>query len=128
MSNEKNPVIICEEDYKKFSTLLNIKQNSIAADDMSLAAEISRATVVKDDELPPHTIRIGSNVSVVDVEANREMDFELVMPEHANSKEKKISILSPMAAAIIGFKQGDNVEWKMPSGLKKLKIARVENG
>lgn len=49
------------------------------------------------------------------------------MPPMADIKTKKISILTPMAAALIGFKQGDSVKWKMPSGLKTYNVLEVHN-
>lgn len=127
MNNEKNPVVLCEEDYKKFSEILNLKQTSNVSHEMSLAHEISRAIIVKDNAFPPNTIRINSIVVVKDIDTDKEMDFQLVMPGEADAKEKKISILSPMAAAIIGFREGEEVDWKMPAGMKHLKILKVSN-
>jgi regulator of nucleoside diphosphate kinase len=58
---------------------------------------------------------------------NKITGLTIVMPPHADIKQKKISILTPMAAALIGFRKGDEVEWKMPSGLKKYKILEVKD-
>ena len=127
MNNDKNPVVLCEGDYKKFSEILNLKQTSNASHEMSLAHEISRAIIVKDNAFPPNTIRINSKVVVKDIDTKKEIDFQLVMPAEADARDKKISILSPMAAAIIGFREGDEVDWQMPAGMKHLKILQVSN-
>ncbi len=126
MNNDNNPVVLCEEDYKKLTDLMNFNNAPKADHEMTLAHEVARAVVVKDEAFPAHTIRINSAVRIVDMDTNKEKDFQLVMPSDADIKTKKISILSPMAAAIIGFKVGDIVSWKMPSGLKKLKIVEVK--
>jgi regulator of nucleoside diphosphate kinase len=55
----------------------------------------------------------------------KNIDLSIVMPPHADIKQRKISILTPMAAALIGFRKDDEIEWKMPSGLKKYKILEV---
>ena len=125
MKTDTNPVILCEEDYNKLSHLLNLQ--SAATDEMTLAYEVSRAIVVKNNAFPHNTIRIGSHVTVLDIDTSKEKDFQIVMPGEADVKAQKISVLSPMAAAIIGFRAGEEVTWKMPSGLKKLKIVAVEN-
>lgn len=127
MNNDNNPVVLCEEDFKKLTELMNFNNAPKADHEMTLAHEVGRAIVVKDSAFPANTIRINSNVRIIDLDTNKEKDFQIVMPSEVDIKSKKISILSPMAAAIIGFRVGDEIEWKMPSGLKKLKIADVNN-
>ena len=126
MNTEKNPVTLCEEDFRLLKQLVGI---SLVNDneEMTLAYELSRAIVVKDDAFPLHTIRLNSSVRIEDTATKKVTDLTIVMPPHADIKQKKISILTPMAAALIGFKKGDEVEWKMPSGLKKYKILDVTN-
>lgn len=126
MNTEKNPVTLCEEDFRLLKQLVGI---SLVNDneEMTLAYELSRAIVVKDDAFPLHTIRLNSAVRIEDTATKKVTDLTIVMPPHADIKQKKISILTPMAAALIGFKKGDEVEWKMPSGLKKYKILDVTN-
>ncbi|HRP55671.1 GreA/GreB family elongation factor [Agriterribacter sp.] len=124
MSKEKNPVLLCEEDFRLLKQLVGI---SLVNDneEMTLAYELSRAIVVKDNALPPHTVRLNSKVRVQDQASKKNIDLTIVMPPHADIKQRKISILTPMAAALIGFRKGDEIEWKMPSGLKKYKILEV---
>lgn len=126
MNNDNTPVVLCEDDYKKLSGLLNVSALN-PADEMTLAHEINRAIVVRNEAFPPNTIRINSLVKILDKGSNKEREFIIVMPEDVNIREKKISIFTPMAAAIIGFRIGDDVVWKMPSGLKNLKIMDVKN-
>lgn len=125
MNNELNPVVLCEEDFSKLKQLVSLP-GSVKQDEMSLAHEISRAIIVKNNSFPPNTIRIGSKVSIEDVETKKLHEFTIVMPSAADIKRKFVSILSPMAAAIIGFRQGEEVIWKMPSGLKRILIKEVQ--
>ena len=126
MNAEKNPVLLCEEDFRLLKQLVGI---SLVNDneEMTLAYELSRAIVVKDNALPPHTVRLNSQVRVQDMASKKNTDLTIVMPSHADIKQKKISILTPMAAALIGFRKGDEIEWKMPSGMKKYKVLEVIN-
>lgn len=125
MKTETIPVILCETDYNKLSQILNLQ--SSATNEMTLAYEVSRAIVVKDNAFPPNTIRIGSLVTVMDIDSQKEKTFKVVMPGEADVKAQKVSVLSPMVAAIIGFRAGEEVTWKMPAGLKHLKIVSVQN-
>ena len=124
MNAEKNPVLLCEEDFRLLKQLVGI---SLVNDneEMTLAYELSRAIVVKDNALPPHTVRLNSKVRVQDMASKKITDLTIVMPPHADIKQKKISILTPMAAALIGFRKGDEIEWKMPSGMKKYNVLEV---
>ncbi|MCO5235299.1 MAG: GreA/GreB family elongation factor [Chitinophagaceae bacterium] len=128
MNKEKNPVLLCEEDFRLLKQLVGISLvNDDAQEEMTLAYELSRAIVVKDNEFPAHTIRLNSKVQIEDTGTKKIMELTIVMPPHADIKQRKISILTPMAAALIGFKKGDEVEWRMPSGLKKYKILEVSD-
>ena len=124
MNNELNPVVLCEEDFSKLKQLVSLSVSDKSSE-MSLAHEIARAIIVKNDSFPPNTIRIGSKVSIEDAETKKLHEFTIVMPSAADIKQKFISVLSPMAAAIIGFRKGEEVVWKMPSGLKRLLIKEV---
>ena len=52
----------------------------------------------------------------------------IVLPDKADIKERKISIMSPIGTALIGFRQGENVKWQVPSGKKTFTILEVNNG
>ncbi|MCF3110218.1 GreA/GreB family elongation factor [Niabella sp. CC-SYL272] len=126
MSTSSNPVILCESDYKKLTSIIVLDKKA-ATTDNTLAHELNRAIVVKEEALPPGTIRIGSIVRILDIDAQKEREFQIVMPGEADIQAKKISIFTPMAAAIIGFRKDDEVSWKMPSGMRQLKIVAVNN-
>lgn len=127
MNNDNTPVVLCESDHKKLLGLLNFDSKLNSEQEMTLAHEINRAIVVKDTAFPVNTIRIGSYVTIVELDSKKEKEFQIVMPKEADIRNRKISIYSPMAAAIIGFRIGDEVTWKMPSGLKKIKIKNVKS-
>jgi len=123
--NKNNPVIIQEEDYQLLRHLMT--KSATSDDEMSLAAELGRAIIVKKDAFPIHAIRLNSRVEILDEETGLTRCLYIVMPANANIKENKVSILSPIAAALFGFRKGETVQWKVPAGLKKFKINDVQN-
>ncbi len=125
MEKQQNQVIISEEDFNLIKSYVGTisSENS----EMSLAAELSRAEIVKADAVPVGTIRLNSHVKILDLGTQNEMEFTIVLPSHADIKAKKISVITPMGAALIGFRIGDEVEWELPAGLKKFRVQEVSD-
>ena len=113
-----------EEDYL---LLKRFTQHAPADDEMSLAYELSRAIIVKKEAFPAHTVRLNSQVSVLDLETNKIMEFTIVMPHEADIHQRKVSVLTPMGTALIGFRKAEEVQWKVPAGLKRFRILDVVN-
>ncbi|WP_442587289.1 GreA/GreB family elongation factor [Pedobacter sp. AW31-3R] len=121
--NKQNAVVMTEEDYNLLKPYANKRPDG----EMSLANELGRAVIVKKDAFPPKCIKINSNVEILDVDTGKTMRFMLVMPEQADMKKQKVSVLSPIGAALIGFRETEQVVWKVPAGLKKIQITYVSN-
>ena len=123
MNNQRNTVVLSEDDFrllKQFAETLPANPN-----EMTLSYELNRAVVVENDQLPPDSVRLNSHVRVKELASNTEMEFCIVMPAFADIKQKKISVLTPMGAALIGLCKGETVEWKMPAGMKKFEVMEV---
>lgn len=123
MNNQRNTVVLSEDDFrllKQFAETLPANPN-----EMTLSYELNRAVVVENDQLPPDSVRLNSHVRVRELASNTEMEFCIVMPAFADIKQKKISVLTPMGAALIGLCKGETVEWKMPAGMKKFEVMEV---
>lgn len=70
---------------------------------------------------------LNSRVKIKEDTNDKIMEFIVVTPEKANVKEKKISVMAPIGAALIGFRQGQQVKWQVPSGKKTFTIMEVSN-
>jgi len=123
MTHLKNNVVLTEDDYDAITQ--HVKPSDHADNTMSLAYELSRATIVKNNALPKDRVNIGSTVKIKDLDTQNSLSLTLVLPDKADIKNQKISILTPIGSALIGFKEGDEVEWKMPAGIKKYQILEV---
>ena len=97
----------------------------VPAEVSALLKELEKAKLMEPEQIPPGVVTMHSKVLLRYLDSDRTMELELVYPEEADVKQKKISIFSPIATALIGFKEGDQVEWQIPSGLAKLKIEKV---
>jgi len=120
--------IFCKTDYQLLRELILKSKNETNAKEVGqLAQELDRAIISKENTLDSAIIRIGSQVTIEDVKANKQMKIQIVLPSLANVSERKISILAPLSVAIIGFKENDQVDWELPAGIKTLKIIAVDN-
>lgn len=92
-----------------------------------LQLELNRAKLVAKNDIPGDVVRLNSFVVIQDEKEGKKMEFTIVTPEKANIKEKKISILSPIGTALIGYRKGNKVCWKVPSGKRTFAILDVIN-
>lgn len=122
-----NPVVLCESDFRTLTDFVGTHPSQEKADEMSLAYELGRAIVVKDDAIPEHTIRLNSKVVIESLDNNRKTECTVVMPVDADISKKKISVLAPLGTALIGFRAGEEIEWHMPAGLRRFRIIEVAN-
>lgn len=89
-----------------------------------LLNEIGKACIVNDQQLPEDVVRLNSKVKIRD-EAQKVIELTVVTPKMANIKERKISVMSPMGIALIGYRKGQRVTWKVPLGEKQFTVLDV---
>ncbi len=118
--------ILTKSDYNTIKDLIvNTPSHLITKEISLLAREIEKAKLVPDSKIEPQVIRINSNFEVQDVASGKLLNFQLTLPKFGNLAEKKLSVLSPLGVALIGFQEGMEIEWDLPGGLKKFKILSV---
>jgi regulator of nucleoside diphosphate kinase len=96
-----------------------------AAESEKLLSELESAQIMEPQDIPSDVVTMNSIVKVSFLNNNKEVQFQIVYPDQAKFKEQKISIFSPIATALIGYKVGDEVEWVVPGGLTKLRIDQI---
>jgi regulator of nucleoside diphosphate kinase len=120
--------IISNTDYKTIYSLIQDMPASQRTKEMGqLQRELESALKVADEKLDGDIIRLNSYFEVTDTSTGKTLQLRLVMPRMADLSQQKISILSPLGVALIGFREGMLVEWVLPGGPKKLKILKVVN-
>ncbi len=71
-------------------------------------------------------VRLLTKVEMTNLNTNTPMTYTLVSPHEANLAEKKLSIKSPIAQALMGKHVGDVVEVKVPAGIQRLRIDSIQ--
>lgn len=91
-----------------------------------LAREIERAEILPADQSVRNVVTMDSEVTFSDDISGQTRTVTLVYPENANVDAGKISILTPIGAALIGLSVGQTIEFQTPSGgWRSLTIAKI---
>ncbi|MGI5849345.1 MAG: nucleoside diphosphate kinase regulator [Christensenellales bacterium] len=90
-----------------------------------LVAELDRADVVDPDQIPPNVITMNSKVLLSFGEPEEDITYSLVFPEDADISDNRLSILAPIGTAILGFREGDIIEWNVPDGIIMVTVKKV---
>lgn len=85
-------------------------------------AKLAGAEVVDTSKIVSDRIVFGASVTVLDRDSEEESTYQIVGVDEADVKQGFISILSPLARALIGKKKGDEVLVKSPKGDKEYEV------
>ena len=90
-----------------------------------LEEELDRAKVVDAKDIPGDAVTMNSVVRIRDLDTGEEKMFTLVFPGRPCESGKAVSILAPVGTAIIGYREGDVIEWEVPAGKKRIEILEI---
>lgn len=123
--NER-PIYIATEDHAKLHLLLQSLGPAAKSGPLQkLREELDRAIVLEPAAVPPAVITMNSQFEIEDLGSGEIESYTLVFPEKANVEQRLLSVFAPIGTAVLGYSEGDEVEWATPGGLRKLKIRRV---
>lgn len=81
-----------------------------------LAQEIARAQICSEADMPARIVRLGSRVRYRDLVSGRQRQVQVVMPDAADMDLGRVSILSPVGAALIGMPEEQEISWTDATG------------
>ena len=95
---------------------------------LTLETMLSKAVLIEDDNGPSDHVRLGSHVTVIEVEGEAEAPehYHVVGSAEADPVEGRISNESPLGRQLMGSQVGDTVTVNAPAGLIKFKIMSIE--
>ncbi len=122
-------IVISEPDYDRLQRLIDssrkFRQHDAEHID-ALEQELERATVVKPGDIAHDVVTMNSRVRVRDLGDGREFMYQIVFPGNADVARNRISVLAPIGTGLLGYSAGTTVEWRVPSGVRRLRILAVE--
>jgi regulator of nucleoside diphosphate kinase len=124
----EHPIVVTELDARKLRRLLGGHGEGSLRDEehlRKLKSELERALVVDAAEVPTDVITMYTRVLVLDLGSGQRNEYVLVVPGDSDVSARRISVLAPLGTALLGYREGDEVEWEMPGGLRRLRIERA---
>ena len=121
-------IVITNLDKARLMNILNSPTIQEGPDRERLAelrAELERAVIVEPGDVPADVVTMNSKVKVRDMASGELNEYILVYPHQADITKKMISILAPVGTALLGYRAGDVIEWKVPAGTRVLKVVSV---
>jgi regulator of nucleoside diphosphate kinase len=126
----ENPVVLLKSDFQilnEYIKNLHGMQVNEKENFRRLSEELSKAEQVDIEDFPADVVRLNSTVVIKDMDTKRDMTITIVLPQEADIKQKKVSVLAPIGTALIGFRKGKEVSWEVPAGRKNFLIMDVDN-
>ncbi len=86
---------------------------------------LEHSRVINSDDLPKDRVCLLSRVEFTNLSTNARMKIEIVSPHEMDLEAGKISLKSPIGAALMGKKVGEVTEARVPSGTLRLRIDSI---
>ena len=92
---------------------------------VELESKLSRVRIIDDIDIPKDQVLIGATVQLKDLDTGEELQYSLVSELEADYSQGKISVTSPVGGGLLGHRENEVVEIKIPAGLLKYKILKI---
>ncbi|MCQ6958381.1 GreA/GreB family elongation factor [Mucilaginibacter aquariorum] len=118
------PLIIVQ---RELDILKRYLQDTVLTDfnKKNLSAELANAKIVDEHDLPDDAIGLNTVVHVRERQSKQSFIFQIVSPAVADFRKNKVSVLAPIAIALLGYRKGSTTKWEMPGGVQEFEILKV---
>jgi len=89
----------------------------------ALKQELERASVVEPQALPANVVSMRSR-ALITLDGEEE-EVALVYPDEADWTKGRLSILSPVGTALLGYREGDEIAWDTAGGRARIEIRKI---
>jgi regulator of nucleoside diphosphate kinase len=126
-SRPKRPsIVLSQTDHDTLARLAarGLGRGATASDELFF--ELARARIVPDHRVSPDVVRMGSTLTFR-TDTGQERVVTLVPPDEADIAQGRISVLTPVGAALIGLSEGQSIDWTARDGrVQHLEVVRVQ--
>ena len=119
-------ITVSDADYERLTDLATASMERLPDVARELLSEMDRARVVDAKEVPPDVVRMGSTVTFRSDDGHTRT-MTLVYPKDESLDEHRISVMTPIGAALIGLAEGQSISWTARDGRRhELTVQKVE--
>jgi regulator of nucleoside diphosphate kinase len=113
---ELPPIAITRDDAERLVRLADHASGEFIKAGDFLSRELDRAQIIEKFERLPGLVAMGSRVTFRDEVSSQVRTVTLVYPDDADLAQGKISVLTPVGAALIGLSVNQSIEWETRDG------------
>ncbi len=124
---ESRAIFVTKSDLERLRALV-VKQRDVPGSSGYLAklqGELEKAEIVDPKDLPADVVTMRSTVELTDLDTGEAEVYTLVFPDEADIGRARISVLAPIGTAVLGYRVGDEFEWNVPVGIRRLRVSKV---
>ena len=92
---------------------------------IGLKQKIEMAVILAPEEMPPDVVTMNSQVRINDITNDGTMVVSLVFPQDVDYVQKKVSLLAPLGAALLGRRVSEKFSYDAPGGSTKIAIEEI---
>lgn len=103
-------------------------KNAQATNEIKIAElenKVRYARIIDESEIDNKTVQVGNKVKILDEEFDEELEYTIVGSTEVDLAQNKISNESPIGAALLGAKKGQEIEVLAPAGTIKYKVLEI---
>ena len=104
------------------------RQGMIEGRIMELKDKLGRAEVIDCAKVASERGVFGTVVTLMDMDTDEEVTYQLLGPEEADVKKGSISVMSPLGRSILGKEVGDEVVTRTPGGVREFEVVEIQSG
>jgi regulator of nucleoside diphosphate kinase len=126
LGSARPPISLIDTEAETLSALATawLERSTLGA--KLLLQELERAETYDKTCVPPHVATMMSRVVFLDEATGKEHEIQLVYPKEADSEHHRISVLTPIGAALIGMPRGGWIDWPNRAGeYRRLRILEI---
>ena len=108
-------IIVSDADYERLTDLATASLERLPEGAQELLSEMDRARVVDKSAVPADVVRMGSTVTFKSDDGHTRT-LKLVYPAEESLDEHRISVMTPVGAALVGLAEGQSISWTARDG------------
>jgi regulator of nucleoside diphosphate kinase len=118
--SQADHIIVTDRDLERLLPI--VARAPLAA---SLEAELDRAVVVQQREVPPDVVTMNSQIVYEDCATGARRNVQLVYPRDADAARGRVSVMAPVGSALLGLRVGQLIAWRLPAGMRCMRVVEL---
>jgi transcription elongation factor GreA len=103
------------------------RQETVGREMQNILQRLAGAEIIDNLEIQTDQVMIGTKVTLRDLDSGKELYYRILGSDDAQYYENTISVGSAIARGLLGKEAGDEVEVKVPAGIRSFEILKIEH-